>query len=50
MEYYFAHSREGDNEITLLLRPAIGGLGGGDDLWIKVYEYGLSKKIKPATV
>lgn len=47
MEYYFAHSREGDNEITLYCALQLADWVGGDDLWIKVYEYGLSKKIKP---
>lgn len=47
VEYYWQHDKESDKEITLykLLRNI--RQFGDDKLWIKVYEDGLKKNIKP---
>lgn len=47
IEYYFKNYRENDKEITLCCALDLIECTGEDDLWIKVYEYGLQKKVKP---
>lgn len=47
IRYFFANYAETDKEITLYCALEIVEWAGDDDLWIKVYEYGLSQKIKP---
>lgn len=47
VDFYFKNSRERDKEITLYCVLMLIGIMAEDDLWIKVYEYGVGKKIKP---
>lgn len=47
MKYYFKHSKEIQKEITLYCALRIVDWMDEDDLWIRVYEYGIQKKIKP---
>ncbi|MCM1541538.1 MAG: hypothetical protein NC121_09765 [Blautia sp.] len=47
VEYYFKHSMERDREITLYRALEIVDIMDEDDLWLKVYEYGVRKKIRP---
>ncbi len=47
VEYYFKHSIRRDREITLYCALDLVALMDEDDLWLRVYEYGLRKKIKP---
>ena len=47
IEYYFKNYRENDKEITLCCALDLIECTSEDDLWIKVYEYGLQKKVKP---
>lgn len=47
IEYYFQNCERRDKEITLYCALEIVDWIEDDALWIKVYEYGLSKKIQP---
>lgn len=47
IEYYFRYSIESNKEITLYRALRLMEWMDEDELWIKVYEYGLKKKIKP---
>lgn len=47
MEYYFKHCRKKEKEIMLYCALNLVKWLEEDDLWIKVYEYGIRKKIKP---
>lgn len=47
IKYYFANYVEISKEITLYCALDIVECVGNDDLWLKVYQYGLSQKIKP---
>lgn len=47
VSYYFEHSRERDEEITLYCALERVAWMEEDDLWLKVYEYGIEKKIQP---
>lgn len=47
IKYYFQYSRERDKEITLYCALRLMDWTGEDELWIKIYEYGLKKKIEP---
>lgn len=47
IEYYFQNYEENNKEITLYCALDIVDRVENDALWIKVYEYGIRKKIKP---
>lgn len=47
VKYFFKHSKKTDKEITLYCALDLVRWMGEDELWIKVYEYGLSKRITP---
>lgn len=47
MAYFFKHCTEPDKEITLYRALDLADWMDEDDLWIKVYEYGIKKKIRP---
>lgn len=47
IEYYFKYSREKNREIVLYRALDIVDWMKEDDLWLKVYEYGIKVKIKP---
>lgn len=47
VEYYFKHSRERDKEITLYCALRLADWMDQKELWLEVYKYGLTKKIKP---
>ena len=47
IEYYFQNCVRSDKEITLYRALDIADWVEDDALWIKVYEHGISKKIKP---
>lgn len=47
IEYYFMYSGEKNKEIVLYRALNIVNWMEKDDLWLKVYEYGIKKKIKP---
>lgn len=48
IKYYFANSIAISKEVTLYRAlDIVKRIGGGDDLWLKTYQYGLSQKIKP---
>lgn len=47
MEYYFKHCRKNEKEIMLYCALNLVKCLEEDDLWIKVYEYGIQKKIMP---
>lgn len=47
IEYYFTHARNHDKEVTLYCILDLIHIMEDDDLWIRVYEYGIRKKIKP---
>lgn len=47
IRYYFKHSQEQDQEITLYRVLQLINWMEAEDWWIKAYEYGISKKIKP---
>lgn len=47
IEYYFQNCEETDKEITLYRALNIVDLIEDDAIWIKVYEYGIGKKIVP---
>ena len=47
VKYYFDNAQEYDREIVLYRAHDLVEWSGNDDLWIQVYQYGLTKKIKP---
>lgn len=47
IDYYFKHSTRTDKEITLYRALDLISRIDDNDLWMKVYEYGIQKKIKP---
>lgn len=47
IEYYFQNCERSDREITLYCALRIADWLEDEKLWIKIYEYGVSKKIKP---
>ena len=47
VEYYFKHAQNYNQEVTLYCALELIELMEEDDLWIKTYEYGVKKKIKP---
>jgi len=47
VEYYWQHDKESDKEITLYKILKTIRKFGNEKLWIKVYEDGLNKNIKP---
>ena len=47
IEYYFQNYERSDKEITLYCALKIADWVEDDELWIKIYEYGIGKKIKP---
>lgn len=47
VQYFFAHYKQATKEITLYCALDLAYRMGEDELWLKVYEYGLRKKIKP---
>ena len=46
IDYYFKHSTRTDKEITLYRALDLISRIDDNDLWMKVYEYGIQKKIK----
>ena len=47
IEYYFQNYERSDKEITLYCALKIADWVEDGELWIKIYEYGIGKKIKP---
>ena len=47
VEYYFKYSQNLNNEVTLYCALDLIELMGKDELWVRTYEYGVKKKIKP---
>lgn len=47
VKYYFKHARNARREITLYCALRLIEWLEEEELWIKVYEYGVSKKIDP---
>lgn len=47
INYYFKYTRMLNREITLYCALDMINIIENDDLWIKVYEYGVKKRIKP---
>lgn len=47
IEYYFQNYERFDKEITLYCALKIADWVEDEELWIKIYEYGIGKKIKP---
>lgn len=47
MVYFFNNCMEHDKEITLYRALGLAERMDEEELWIKVYEYGIAKKIKP---
>lgn len=47
VDYYFKNIESRDKEITLYCALRLIEVMSEDDLWIKVYEYGVSQKIEP---
>ncbi|MDE7187378.1 MAG: hypothetical protein K2O13_07715 [Lachnospiraceae bacterium] len=47
IEYYFQNYERSDKEITLYCALKIADWVDDEELWIKIYEYGIGKKIKP---
>lgn len=47
IEYYFQNCERSDKEITLYCALKIADWVEDEELWIKIYEYGIGKKIKP---
>ena len=47
IEYYFQNYERSDKEITLYCALKIADGVEDEELWIKIYEYGIGKKIKP---
>lgn len=45
--YYFKNCRRWDKEITLYCALQLADLMDADEVWLKIYEYGIKKKIKP---
>lgn len=47
VEYFFKHSPKSDKEIALYCALRLADWMDEEELWLDVYQYGLSKKIKP---
>lgn len=47
VKYFFDNAQEYDREIILYRALDLIEWSGNDDLWIQVYRYGLTRKIKP---
>lgn len=47
IEYYFQNYERSDKEITLYCALKIADWVEDEEIWIKIYEYGIGKKIKP---
>ena len=47
IKFYFKHAQNSTREITLYCALQLMDWVEEEELWIKVYEYGLSKKIRP---
>ena len=47
LKYFFKHVKELNNEIALYRALNLVDWMDDDETWIKVYEYGISRKIKP---
>lgn len=47
VKYYFKHARNSSREITLYCILQVVDLMEEEELWMNVYEYGISKKIQP---
>ncbi len=47
IEYYFQNYERSDKEITLYCALKIADWVEDEELWIKIYEYGIGKRIKP---
>lgn len=45
--YFFAHEKERDKEIALYRALELVDILEDDKLWLEVYKYGLTRKIKP---
>lgn len=46
-KFYFEHYMARDKEIVLYCALQVADFMEEDELWLKIYEYGVSKKIKP---
>jgi len=47
VEYYLKNARHHSEEVVLYCALEVVEMFGDDELWVKVYEKGLAKKIKP---
>lgn len=47
MKYFFKHVKELNDEIVLYCALDLVDWIDDNETWIKVYEYGISQKIKP---
>lgn len=47
VEYFFKHSKESDKEIVLYRALDLANWMEEEELWLEIYKYGLSKKIRP---
>ena len=47
IKYYFEHYKGTNREITLFRALRVADWMEEDELWLKIYKYGLAKKIKP---
>ncbi len=47
IKYYFEHYKGTSREITLFRALRVADWMEEDELWLKIYKYGLAKKIKP---
>lgn len=47
VKYFFKHSKERSQEITLYCALRLADWMDEEELWMDVYKYGLSKKITP---
>lgn len=47
IKFYFKHAQNSNREITLYWALRLMDWMEEEEMWIKVYEYGLSKKIRP---
>lgn len=47
IRYYFSHCKKNDKEIVLYCALYIMEWMGEDDIWLKIYEFGIKNKIQP---
>ena len=47
IEFYFQNYEQSDKEVTLYCALRVADWVEDEELWIKIYEYGISKKIEP---